>query len=254
MVQHRWDRREFLRLGGSTLLLLGGAALEARAGAKPGILVVVFQRGAADALHMVAPYGNKRYRELRGALALDEPGRGENPTLDLGEGFAFHPALSPLYPLYRAGRLGVVVNTGSPDPTRSHFDAQDYMESGTPGKKSTRDGWLARALIELGGRQSSGAEAPSPFNAVALTPQLPRALAGAPDTIALEDFGSLEIPRGQGALAERLEKLYREDASASFASAGTEASRAVTLFRERDPLAPPPRKGVRYPGGAVRIP
>ena len=205
MVQHRWDRREFLRLGGSTLLLLGGAALEARAGAKPGILVVVFQRGAADALHMVAPYGNKRYRELRGALALDEPGRGENPTLDLGEGFAFHPALSPLYPLYRAGRLGVVVNTGSPDPTRSHFDAQDYMESGTPGKKSTRDGWLARALIELGGRQSSGAEAPSPFNAV------PRALS----------------PNGS---------------RNSTAKTRARAAGAVTLFRERDPLAPPPRK------------
>ena len=87
MVQHRWDRREFLQIGGSTLLLLGGAgtrALEARAGAEPGVLVVVFQRGAADALHMVAPYGDKRYRELRGALALEEPGRGENPTLDLG--------------------------------------------------------------------------------------------------------------------------------------------------------------------------
>ena len=252
MVQDRWDRREFLRIGGSTLLLLGGTgtrALEARAGAKPGVLVVVFQRGAADALHMVAPYGDKRYRELRGALALEEPGRGENPTLDLGGGFALHPALSPLYPLYRAGRLGVVVNTGSPDPTRSHFDAQDYMESGTPGKKSTRDGWLARALIELGGRDASDTERPSPFNAVALTPQLPRALAGAHDTIALENFSSLETPRRQSALAKRLEKLYREDASASFASAGAEASRAVTLFREHDPLALPTRKGVHYPDG-----
>ncbi len=252
MMQNRWDRREFLRMSGSTLLLLGGAgggALEARDRAKPGVLVVLFQRGAADALHMVVPYRDKRYRGLRGALALEEPGKGETPTLDLGEGFAFHSALSPLYPLYGAGQLGVIVNTGSPDPTRSHFDAQDYMESGTPGKKSTRDGWLARALIEISGRQPSGAEAPSPFNAVALTPQMPRTLAGARDTIALEDFGSLERPRRESALAERLEKLYREDASASFAAAGTEASRAVTLFREQNPLALPPRKGVRYPGG-----
>ena len=252
MMQHRWGRREFLKMGGSTLLLLGSAGkrtLQAGASAKPGVLVVLFQRGAADALHMVAPYRDKRYRDLRGALALEEPGRGENPTLDLGAGFALHPALSPLYPLYRSSRLAVVVNTGSPDPTRSHFDAQDYMESGTPGKKSTRDGWLARALIELGERQPSGPEATSPFSAVALTPQMPRTLAGARDTIALEDFGSLDIPRRKSALAERLEKLYREDASARFASAGADASRAVTLFREQDPLALPPRKGVRYPGG-----
>jgi uncharacterized protein (DUF1501 family) len=237
------DRRNFLRLGSSTLVLLGGApigALARSAGRQP-VLVVVFQRGAADALHMLVPYRDPKYRELRGALALEEPGRGENPTLDLGGGFAFHPALSPLYPLYKSGRLAPIINVGSPDATRSHFDAQDYMESGTPGLKSTRDGWLARTVEAL------ALESPSRFTGVSLTSQMPRSLSGTHDAMALEDFATISFPPRSDPITERIERLYREDSSALFADAGADAFVAMRLFRDRDPLSHPTSPGVHYP-------
>ena len=169
------SRREFLRLGGLSLVLLGAertgfakASTSNNVSKGDGVLVVHFQRGAADGLHMVAPYRDKRYRQLRGALALAEPGKGEESTIDLGDGFAFHPALARLHPYYKKGQLAVVHNVGSPDTTRSHFDAQDYMESGAPGRKATRDGWLSRAIDAL------GAGADSPFTAVSLTSNMPR--------------------------------------------------------------------------------
>ncbi|MFQ5789938.1 MAG: DUF1501 domain-containing protein [Acidobacteriota bacterium] len=258
------DRRGFLRLGGTSLVLLGmGRGLSAAgaassitpAGKNPegskeehGILVVFFQRGAADGLHMVVPYRDKHYRRLRGALALEEPGRGESRTLDLGDGFAFHPALGPLHGLYGSRRLAVVHAVGSPDPTRSHFDAQDYMESGTPGRKSTRDGWLARALSELDARAPRSS---SPFRAVALSSTLPRSLAGSSEAIAMEDFSRLG-GRGRGtSLAARIERMYREDSHPEFAKAGEEAFRALKLFREKDPLRQPVPEGVTYPRGRI---
>lgn len=236
------DRRRFLSLGGGALGFFASRRIGFGGVSKPGgngVLVVVFQRGAADGLHMVVPYRDRRYRELRGALALGEPGKGERPTLDLGDGFAFHPALASLHPLYREGRLAVVVNVGSPDETRSHFDAQDYMESGTPGKKSTRDGWLGRALKSVPEGEST------PFTAVALTASLPRSLAGATDVIALEDFGNLA-----GAWAdERIERSYQAEGDSRFGQAGEEAFRALGAFRERDPLSRSPRGDARYPRG-----
>jgi len=192
---------------------------------------------------MLVPYRDRRYRELRGALALEEPGRGENETLDLGSGFAFHPDLSPLYPLYKSGRLAPIINVGSPDGTRSHFDAQDYMESGTPGLKSTRDGWLARAVEAL------ALDHPSPFTGVALTSQMPRSLAGTHDAMALEDFSKIAFPRRTDPLTEKIERSYREDSSASFSEAGEAAFRAMRLVRDIDPLSQPNSGSARYPRG-----
>jgi uncharacterized protein (DUF1501 family) len=243
------SRRQFLKLSGTTLVLLGWdpartlAGLPSTGPARDGVLVVVFQRGAADGLHMVVPYRDKRYQSARGALALAEPGKAEGATQDLGHGFAFHPAMSSLHPLYESGRLAVVHAVGSPDPTRSHFDAQDYMETGTPGVKGTRDGWLSRALAALG----SGAA--SPFAAVSLTSSLPRSLTGSKSAIALADFSRLATGRANGNLTERVERLYAADASAGFAAAGEEAFRTLDLFREKDPLSVPAREGVRYPRG-----
>jgi uncharacterized protein (DUF1501 family) len=236
------DRRMFLSMSGGALGFFAtrrvGLPSASTAGAN-GVLVVVFQRGAADGLHMAVPYRDRSYRELRGALALGEPGKGERPTLDLGDGFAFHPALAPLHPLYRDGRLAVVVNVGSPDGTRSHFDAQDYMESGTPGRKSTRDGWLGRAVGSLSESESS------PFTAVALTASLPRSLAGARDAIALEDFESLAGRFSD----ERIESAYRAERASPIGQAGEEAFRAMRLFRERDPLSRSASGEARYPRG-----
>jgi uncharacterized protein (DUF1501 family) len=239
------NRRQFLKLSGTTLALLGFDPVRTLAGrdseTPDGVLVVVFQRGAADGLHMVVPYRDSRYRSAREALALGEPGKVSGTTLDLGDGFSFHPAMSSLLPFYQSRRLAVVHAVGSPDPTRSHFDAQDYMESGTPGVKSTRDGWLSRALSAIGSS--------SPFAAVSLTSRMPRSLAGSKDAIALADFSRLGAGRGSETLAERIERMYAADDSEEFAQAGEEAFRAVEMFREEDPLSRPPREGVRYPRG-----
>jgi len=245
------NRRRFLKVSGASLALIGTRwpvfGLSAPAPLGSGVLVVIFQRGAADALNMVAPYRDRRYREIRGDLALDEPGRGENPTFDLGSGFALHPALSPLYPLYRDQKLAAVVNVGSSDPTRSHFDAQDYMESGTPGRKSTPDGWLARMLEALPGEEGSA------FTGVALSTQMPRSLAGARHAIALPDFAELERDRRKDPLLLELEALY-DVAGPAFSEAGDEGFRALEAFRATDPLSRPPRAGVRYPEGRASLP
>jgi uncharacterized protein (DUF1501 family) len=209
-----------------------------------GILIVYFQRGGADGLHMVAPYRDKRYRSLRGALTLDEPGRA-NGLLDLGDGFGFHPAMEPLYSLYKQRRLAIVHAVGSPDPTRSHFDAQDYMELGTPGVKSTRDGWLTRALRSI----EETDDERSPFTAIALTSSMPRSLASAADALAMEDFSKLGTRRRNASMAERIYEMYRQDPNPDFANAGEEALRAVELFRDKAPLSVPTRKGITYPPG-----
>jgi uncharacterized protein (DUF1501 family) len=173
-------RRAFLKTSGLALFGAGAAPLWLRraagqSAARKKTLVAVFLRGAADGLNVVAPHGDKLYRKLRPALALEKP-------LDLDGYFGFHPALAPLLPLWEQKRLAVVHAAGSPDPTRSHFDAQDFMESGTPGLKSTRDGWLNRAL-------APGANAG--LRAVSATVNLPRTMRGAVPAVAvsrLEEF------------------------------------------------------------------
>ena len=234
------DRRTFLRLGGGALVLLGtgtwSRAAEGRS--QEPVLVVLFQRGAADGVHMIIPYRERPYRSARGILALPDPGRAEDRPFDLGDGFGLHPALRPLAPMYEEGRLAVVHAVGSPDPTRSHFDAQDYMETGTPGIKGTRDGWLARALEAVG--------SDSPFGAVSLTANLPRSLSGASNAIASTDFRDLA---NADSLEDRIMAMYQRDANPAFAEAGDEASRALQMFRTERPLERRPRDGADYPRG-----
>ena len=111
------------------------------------ILIAIFQRGAIDGISMVVPFGDKSYYSVRPNIAVPAPKTG-NPdaSLDLDGYFALHPALAPFKPIYNGGHLAVVHAVGSPDNTRSHFDAQDYMEAGTPGSKRTADGWLNRYM------------------------------------------------------------------------------------------------------------
>ena len=135
-------------------------------------LIAIFQRGAVDGLNMVVPYGEADYYRARPSIAIARPGR-DDAALDLDGFFGFNPRLAPLKPLWDRRELAIVHACGSPDATRSHFDAQDYMETGTPGVKSTDDGWLNRYL------QARRTEADSSFRAVALTQQLPRMLQGA---------------------------------------------------------------------------
>src|SRR5215468_2447327 len=137
------------------------------------IIIAIFQRGAADGISMVVPFGDRYYAAARPQIAIPEPTRGsDGGAIDLDGFFGLHPSLASLKPIYDDGHLAIVHAVGSPDSTRSHFDAQDYMESGAPGNKSVSDGWLNRVL------QASPEQDASAFRAVALTATVPRSLAG----------------------------------------------------------------------------
>src|SRR2546430_1097961 len=168
------NRRTFLRCGACSLVALAGPPrflirTAAAAAARGKVLVAVFQRGAVDGLSMIVPYGDAAYAAARQTIALRPPMRGESDrALDLDGFFALHPGLAPLVPLWENRSLAIVHACGSPDTTRSHFDAHDYMESGAPGVKSTPDGWLARAATAPPGR-------PAPLPALPPGPRPPRA-------------------------------------------------------------------------------
>ena len=146
------QRRQVLRASaaaGLAWLPIGRAAFAAAPAdaSLPGNrrLIVVFLRGAVDGLNIVVPYGDDAYYRARSSIALAKPGQ-DGGVLDLDGRFGLNPNLAPLMPLWQSGKLAFVHASGSPDSTRSHFDAQNYMESGTPGRKSTPDGWLNRLL------------------------------------------------------------------------------------------------------------
>ena len=168
-----FSRRVFMKNGGLALLSLGFApaflarTIEAAGTARRKILITIFQRGAVDGLNMIVPFGERDYYAARPSIAVPKPGKADS-AVDLDGFFGLHPRLASLKPLWDSKQLAIVHATGSPDGTRSHFDAQDYMESGTPGVKSTQDGWLNRYL-----HAKEHAEA-TPFRAVALAPQMPR--------------------------------------------------------------------------------
>ncbi len=136
---------------------------------QPRRLVVVFLRGAVDGLNVVVPHADAGYYRARPTIALAPPGDASG-VIDLDGRFGLHPALAPLLPMWQSGTLGFVHACGSNDPTRSHFDAQDYMESATPGRKSTPDGWMNRLLGTLAGD--------TPTRAISVGPVLPRIYAG----------------------------------------------------------------------------
>src|SRR5437016_4017904 len=149
------------------------AAETAGAGTGKKRLVVLFQRGAADGLNIVVPHGERAYYSMRPTIAIPRPSRGQLSTIDLDGFFGLHPSMEAFKPLWDQGHLAIIHAAGSPDDTRSHFDAQDFMESGTPGLKSTEDGWLNRAMQTLADKQQH-----SPFSAIALSTAMPRTLAG----------------------------------------------------------------------------
>src|SRR6476620_9998574 len=156
------------------------------------ILVAIFQRGAVDGLNMVVPFGERNYYDLRPNIGIPKPQSGNvDAAVNLDGFFGLHPGLSPFKPLWDSKRLAIVHASGSPDNTRSHFDAQDYMESATPGVKSTEDGWLNRYL------QSKADPQKSLFRAVSMTQQMPRAMQGKAPTIAMANLADFNIRAGQ---------------------------------------------------------
>ena len=244
-------RRALLRSGACALAAVAGpprflARAAEAAEARGKVLVAVFQRGAVDGLSMVAPHGDRAYYAARGSIALARPQRGDGATaLDLDGFFALHPSLAVLAPLWSARALAVVHACGSPDTTRSHFDAQDYMESGTPGVKSTADGWLGRAAETL------PAERATPFRAVALGPRLPRILRGPAGALAMTSLDRFDV-RSDGApaaAARGFESLYGDGVRDLLHGTGRETFEAVRMLKSAGAAALPPAHGAEYPRG-----
>jgi uncharacterized protein (DUF1501 family) len=223
--------------------------MELNAAPKGKTLICLFQRGAADALNVVVPHGEKAYYALRPSIAIPRPaglgrtlGAGES-AIDLDGFFGLHPSLAALKPLYDRGILAPVHAVGSPSSTRSHFDAQDYMETGTPDVKGTPDGWLNRYLAVKG---TCAECSRNPFRAVALTPQTPRILEGASETVAMNSLDEFTL-RTTGSQAERLEALYRTGSADLVHGAGSEMFDAVKMLRAANPQKYMPGNGAEYP-------
>jgi uncharacterized protein (DUF1501 family) len=218
-------------------------------GKKRKTLVAIFMRGAADGLNIVAPFGDKRYRELRPTLALQAPTRDAagnqfNGSIDLDGNFALHSALQPLKPLWDKKQLAIVEATGSPDPSRSHFDAQDYMESGTPGK-TIGDGWLNRALPA----RLTGDDGVSPLRAVALGSQVPRTLRGDREAIALGNAQQFNL--GNDEAAAILQSMYSATPDAPLGRTGKDAFAAMKMIQSINqlPVGQTPVGNIQYGQG-----
>ena len=245
------SRRFFLRNG--ALALAGTTALPAfltravlaattEATAQGKSLVVIFQRGAADGLNIVIPWREPNYYAMRPSIAIPQ-----QKVLDLDGFFGLHPAMASLQPLFQQGHLAIVHATGSPDGTRSHFDAQDFMESGTPGIKSTPDGWLNRALQAEDQKRRQPHTA---FRAVALGTDVPRTLAGKIPALAISNVQDFAVG-GRGAkpapTATAFEAMYDESSDSLLHSAGDSTFEAIKMLRSTDPAHYQPSPDANYP-------
>ena len=243
------SRRGFMK--GGALALVGTSVIPSfltrsvmgemtTAAANKKKLVVIFQRGAADGLNVVVPYKEKNYYSMRPSIAIKQ-----NEVLDLDGFFGLHPSLNSFKPLYDAGHLAVIHAAGSTDITRSHFDAQDYMESGTPGVKVTEDGWLNRALQD---ERRTGK--PSAFRAVALGTQVPRTLQGKLPAIAISNVNDFSVA-GKGtqtnSISNAFQAMYDESTDAVLHGTGQETFEAVKMLKSADPAKYKPADGVVYP-------
>ena len=249
------NRRYFLKSGGIGLASFGlmatapkflhqfanAATLNSGYGKKK-VLVTIFQRGAVDGLNMLVPHGESEYYNLRPTIAVPKPGQTDG-AVNLDGTFGLHPSLKPLETFWQSKQLAVVTAAGSPDNTRSHFDAQDYMESGTPGNKGTRDGWLNRVM------QASTTKDDSPFRAVSMTQQLPRSLYGRAPSVAMTNLADFAIKAGiyTQNMSGGFEGLYQENAKDSLGETGKETFEAVNYLKQANPAQYKPENGAAYP-------
>lgn len=259
-------RRYFLKSAGLSLFGVGlvpsflrrtAFALEQPvANARKKILVAIFQRGAADALNIVVPFAEKDYYAMRPTIGIPEPaswGGTEGQTaLDLDGFFGLHPSLASLKPLFDSRQLAIIHAVGSPDSTRSHFDAQDYMESGTPGLKSTPDGWLNRYL------RVHPAMDTTPFRAVAFGGRMPRTLLGPAPALVVDDLRNFRLSPRPGATPERVaglveavETMYASTADPLLASTAREMFDAIGTLQQIGVDEYQPANGTVYPPGQL---
>src|SRR3954470_9759714 len=209
-------------------------------------LVVLFQRGAADGLNIVVPHGEQAYYGMRPTIAIPRPSSAQLSAIDLDGFFGLHPSMDAFKPLWDKGHLAIIHAAGSPDETRSHFDAQDFMESGTPGMKSTEDGWLNRAMQTLDAKQHS------PFEAIALSTAMPRTLAGKFPAVAISninDFGVGGRNPNAAPISNTFEAMYAQSVDSVLHGTGQETFEAVKMLKAADPARYTPAPGASYPRG-----
>lgn len=245
-----WTRRAFLRSGALTAFACGvggvpGFLTRTAQAASKGIqkdrptLVALFQRGAMDGLMAVQPLGDSALQKARPGLWL-----AGDSVLPLDGRFGLHAAGRPLLQAFSEGHLAVVHGVGSPDTTRSHFDAQDYMETGTPGRKGTDSGWLNRALGLTGHDHT-------PYGAVSWSPSVPRSLSGTNPALAVENLEEFQVRAGGG--ADNLESLYAEatrgggKAGQLLSKSGSDAFEATHVLSRENVRSYQPANGARYP-------
>jgi uncharacterized protein (DUF1501 family) len=244
------SRRVFLKQGAFACVSLGFApsflartvfaAGEVRRAKQ---LIAIFQRGAVDGLSVVVPFGEGEYYRTRPRIAVPQPGQGDEAAIDLDGFFAFNPRLAPLKRWWDARQLAVVHACGSPDSTRSHFDAQDYMETATPGLKNTSDGWLNRYL------QARRDEHATAFRAVAIAPQMPRLLQGPAPALAVSQIGQFDIHAGRtsASAAASFEAAYAAARDQVLNGTAHEAFEAMRMLKAADPAKYQPANGADYP-------
>src|ERR1700731_1510113 len=242
------SRRYFLKSGGIAMLGMASLpsflqrAIAATAAPNKKKMVVLFQRGAMDGLNVVVPFGERNYYQMRPTIAIPEPRRGgTEAAIDLDGFFGLHPSLQPLQTLFKNGQLAIVQAVGSPDPTRSHFDAQDFMESGTPGRKATDDGWLNRAL------QGMPEEKATPFRAVAFGPYLPRTLQGTAPAVAIPDLKQFKMYGPQQTVEGGFEAMYAQTVDQALRGVGHETFEAVDQLKKINPDKYEPENRADYP-------
>ena len=250
------DRRYFLKTSGIGFASFGlmaaapnflhqfanAATLTSGGYGRKKVLVTIFQRGAVDGLNVLVPHGESEYYNLRPTIAVAKPGQTDG-AIDLDGHFGLNPALKPFEAFWKSGQLAALTSVGSPDNTRSHFDAQDYMESGTPGNKGTRDGWLNRVL------QANTEKDASPFRAVAMTQQTPRSLYGRAPSVAMSNLADFSIKAGiytqdmQGGF----EAAWQMNAKDGLGDTGKETFEAVNFLKQANPAQYKPENGAVYP-------
>jgi uncharacterized protein (DUF1501 family) len=252
------NRRFFLKSGGVALASFGlmnaapsflqrtvlGQTRERITGGRRKTLIAIFQRGAVDGLNMVVPFGERAYYDLRPSIAITKPQTGNaEAVVSLDGFFGLHPSLAPFKPLWDSKRLAIVHAAGSPDNTRSHFDAQDYMESATPGRKGTPDGWLNRYL------QSKPDPDRNVFRAVAMTPLTPRAMQGKAPSLAISNLADFTIRAGKNSANVQggFEEMYAQTVNDVLGSTGQETFAAVNYLERVNPAQYKPQNGAQYP-------
>jgi uncharacterized protein (DUF1501 family) len=240
------SRRDFIKVSG---VLATSVAFHAMpkwvfaAASSPSLsgktLVVLFQRGAADGLNIVVPFKDPIYRNSRPTIGLGEPGQDKG-VLDLDGQFGLHPALEPLMPLWKSGNFALIQAAGSPDGTRSHFDAQDNMETGTPGIKVTADGWLNRALQTLPKLPKNS------LAAVAVSPRLPRILRG---DYPVTTFSNLQNYKFYGGADEEasFDAMYEQSIDSLLSGAGKETRLSVDILQKVLVEGPQQAEDAGYP-------